>query len=138
GPQPTVEGIAPAMIATDQLALAVAARAGHKRSGAVTADIVKGAQDAVPAAHRQQPIARDVTGDPVAGVLRLGLMTDKQPGASEHRVALARPGFRIAVKAGWQGRLHTPQGPQQHPASTGQTVRAVIRAKTAWVAPTAA
>ena len=72
------------MIGADDVALAAAAAVRQEGMSAVAADIEKGAQFAVVAAHRENPPGAMGDGGVVAGVLQLRNMPGVNPSPPEH------------------------------------------------------
>src|SRR5581483_7542392 len=70
------EIVGPAVIGTDEAALALAARLGLDRRRAVAADIEEGAQHAVGPARHQERLAGVVVGDEVARLAKLAREAD--------------------------------------------------------------
>ena len=83
GAQTAVEAVVPAVVAAAQGARAAPVAQGQ-RSGAVAADVVQAAQDAVLAAHDQQRHAGDLTHQVVAGLGHAFGRAEQLPTACEY------------------------------------------------------
>ena len=111
--QPSVERIAPAVIAAHQRPRAAAIAFGE-RAGAVAADIVQRAQPALRriglgfSAHDEKRHAADRRHDVVAGCVQLRGVRDQLPAGCEHRFGLAP--IPVFVDVAMRGQRQSVRG----------------------------
>src|SRR5690242_10639760 len=95
------------MIGADEPPSARAARLAGDLAGAVAADIVEAADDAVLAAHGEDALAQNIQSQIIAGPRHVVEMADNVPGLREDLLALDLEEALVGIEPGGEGnRLH--------------------------------